>query len=59
MAAVHASLPAKDINNNILAALPAENMGAQVLFLHTDRTGDKRTSAAIKRGIRGRKHCLT
>lgn len=29
MAAVHASLPAKDINNNILAALPVEKMGAQ------------------------------
>lgn len=32
MAAVHASLLAKDINNNILAALPVEKMSAQALY---------------------------
>ncbi len=32
MAAVYASLLAKDINNNILAALPAEKMSTQVLY---------------------------
>lgn len=31
IAAVHASLLAKDINNNILAALPVEKMSAQAL----------------------------
>ena len=29
MAAVHASLLAKDINDNVLATLPVEKMGAQ------------------------------
>lgn len=32
MAAVHASLLAKDINNNILAALPVKKMSAQALY---------------------------
>lgn len=32
MAAVYASLLAKDINNNILAALPVEKMSAQALY---------------------------
>lgn len=32
MAAVHASLLAKDINNNILAALPVEKMSTQALY---------------------------
>ena len=32
MAAVHASLLAKDINNNVLAALPVEKMSAQALY---------------------------
>lgn len=31
MAAVHAFLLAKDINNNILAALPVKKMSAQAL----------------------------
>lgn len=35
MAAVHASLLAKDINNNILAALPVEKLGAQTF--HDER----------------------
>ncbi|ELX55420.1 hypothetical protein SEETLT21_13840, partial [Salmonella enterica subsp. enterica serovar Typhimurium str. LT2-4_delta.ramA::kan] len=29
---MHASLLAKDINNNILAALPVEKMSAQALY---------------------------
>lgn len=32
---------------------------ARPLFLHAGRTGDERASAAIKRGVGGRKHCLT
>lgn len=36
MAAVHTSLLAKDINNNILAALPVEKMSAQAL--HNQRS---------------------
>lgn len=32
MAPVHASLLTKDINNNILAALPVEKMSAQALY---------------------------
>ncbi len=32
MAAVHASLLTKDINNNSLAALPVEKMSAQALY---------------------------
>ena len=32
MAAVHASLLARDISNNILAALPVEKMSTQALY---------------------------
>ncbi len=40
-------------------AVPRTYHYARPIFLHTVRTGDKRASAAIERGVSGRKHCLT
>ncbi len=42
-----------------LPALPRTYQYARPLFLHAGRTGDQRTSETIKRGVRGRKRCLT